>query len=143
MKFSVCLIIASLFSAPSMAGTTCHWKKVRGSYWVQYNSNLENPQSVKECFYSIKKPVVLLEPFEDENEFQGLVFISDAESSEVIESCETLTLKGLNPNDEFDQNRLQNFVNDIYRSGDRSGETTTNSPKWQSYFDAKITLNCH
>lgn len=142
MKYSILLLTASLFSSIGFAGTKCHWKKVRGSYWVQYDSNLVNPQSVEDCFYSIKKPVVLLEPFEDGNEFQGTVFISDTQTSEIVESCETETVQGLNPDDEFDRNRAQNFIDDVTASGDITGDTTTNSQKWQNYFNSKIRISC-
>jgi hypothetical protein len=143
MKYFVVLIVASLSALISNADTTCHWKKDRGTYWVQYDSNLINPKTAQECFQSIKKPVVLLENFEDRNEFEGLVFISDKETSKYLDSCKTETVQGLNPDDDFDQNRAQYFVDDVEASGDWSGETTTNSEKWQNYFNSKIRIVCH
>ena len=109
MKFFGVFISLSLFAVSSIAETTCHWRKERGGYWVQYDSNLVNPQSIQECFQSIKKPVVLLENFEDGNEFEGTVFIADKVSSKTVDACNTETLQGLNPYDDFDKNRIQNF----------------------------------
>ncbi len=142
MKLLVLFLVGSLFSPLCFAETECRWRTEKVGYSAEYLSNLENPQNVQECFYTIKKPVVLLEPFLDGNEFQGTVFIFDPSTSEVLDSCETLTVQGLNPMDDFDQNRLDYFIRDILESGDRSGDSTTNSPKWQSYFDSKISLNC-
>lgn len=142
MKHLTILMLVVLYTLFSQADTSCHWKKVRGSYWVQYDSSLVNPQSIQECFNSIKKPVVLLEPFEDGNEFQGTVFISAVQNSEILSACETETVQGLNPNDAFDRDRLQNFIDDVIASGDTSGDTTTNSAKWQNYFNSKINLTC-
>ena len=98
---------------------------------------------MQECFYSIKKPVVLLEGFEDGNEFEGTVYIQDKETKAVLESCPTQTVAGLNPADEFDINRVDYFIRDVYASGDGTGDTTTNSEKWQNYFNSKILMACN
>lgn len=142
MKNAVVLILGLLVGLSSMAENTCHWRKERGSYWVEYNSNLVDPQSVLECFKSIKKPVVLLEGFEDGNEFQGDIRLKDKETGEILASCPTETVNGLNPEDEFDRNRVDLFIKDVFESGDMSGDTTTQSLKWQKYFNIKIRLAC-
>ena len=99
MKYLICAFVLSI-GFTVQATTSCHWRKERGSYWVSYDSNMVNPVGVLDCFYSIKKPVVLLENFEDGNEFEGAVFVKNDETNEIIESCPTKTVAGLN-RDEF------------------------------------------
>lgn len=139
----VIFILVTIISGLAVADTECLWINKRDGATFETITTLRNAKDINHCFHVLKKPVVLTEPAQDGNEFEGVAIIREIDSGNVVESCPTLTVNGLDWDDPMDQGRLLLFIQDVHNSGDSTGETTTNSEKWQNYFNSKIKLACH
>ncbi len=136
------LSLVVFFSISAIAETECLWINYRDNVTFETISDLKNADSIDHCFHILRKPVVLTEPMRNGNEFEGIAVIREIHSDKIIASCPTRTVNGLDANDPTDRGRMLLFFQDVEESGDMSGATTTNSEKWQNYFNSKIRMGC-